>query len=133
MHRDLDDLARDLRDNAHHEGAHAGVARVGRQAVSYHRPAKKHDADDENDQCPAPQRIGAPWRRRRRRDLLMLSNLHFVYTEPLGDSRASVGGDPIDIRRLPAGFEARITSLTDSDNGKSRVARKMAIEEGRSQ
>jgi len=37
-----------------------------------------------------------------------------------------VGGDPIDIRRLPAGFEARITSLTDLDNGKSRVERKMA-------
>ena len=40
MHRDLDDFARDLRDHAHHEGAHASVARIGCQAIGDQRPAK---------------------------------------------------------------------------------------------
>src|SRR6516225_6195 len=80
-HRDLDDLARDLGYHAHHESADAGVAGVGCQAVGDQRPPKQHDADDEDDQCPAPQRIGAPRRGRRRHDLLLLSNLHFVHAE----------------------------------------------------
>src|SRR5215472_11545269 len=81
LHRDLDDLPRDLRYSAHHEGPHAGVARVGCQAVGNQRPAEQHDEEDEDDQRPAPQRIGALGRRRRRRDLLGLSNLYFVHAE----------------------------------------------------
>src|SRR6516162_11617176 len=81
MHRDLDDLARNLRYHAHHENAHAGVARVGRQAISDHRPPKKHDADDEDDQCPAPKWVAAPGRGRRSRDPLGLRNPHFVHAE----------------------------------------------------
>src|SRR6516164_9622019 len=46
MHRDLDDLARDLRDNAHDKGAHAGVARVRCQPVGNQRPAEQQNEDD---------------------------------------------------------------------------------------
>ena len=37
--------------------------------------------DDEDDQRPTPQRIGAPGRGRRRHDLRRLSNPHFVHAE----------------------------------------------------
>src|SRR6516225_3498681 len=80
-HPDLNDLPRDLGDNAHHKGPHAGVAGVWRQPVGNQRPAEQQDADDDDDQCPAPQRVGALGRRRRRDDLLGLSNLRFVHAE----------------------------------------------------
>src|SRR5215469_10503116 len=83
LHRDLDDLARDLRYHAHHEGPHAGVARVGCQSVGNYRPAEHQNEEDEDDQRTAPQRIGAPGRERCRHDLLGLSNPHFVHAESL--------------------------------------------------
>jgi hypothetical protein len=81
MHRDLDDLARDLRCGAHHEGTHAGIAGVGCQSIGNQRPAEQQDTEDENGQCPAPQWIGALGRRLRSRDLLWLSNLYVVHAE----------------------------------------------------
>jgi len=81
MHRDLDDFARDFRSDAHHEGAHAGVAGIRCQPVGNQRPAEQQDAEDENGQCPAPQRIAGPGPRRRRRNLLRLRNPHFVHAE----------------------------------------------------
>src|SRR5215467_6385801 len=108
-HRDLDDLPRDLRYNAHHKGAHAGVARVGCQAVGNQRPAEQHDEEDEDDQRPAPQWVAAPRRRRRRCDLRGLSNLHFVHAEsPWITPVPRWAGDSTDTRRLRGGFEARI-------------------------
>src|SRR5215472_13059370 len=97
MHRDLGDLARDLRHHAHHKGAHAGVARIGCQAVGDQRPAEQQDEEDEDDECPAPQRIGGPRRRRRSRDLLGPSNLHFVHAE-------SPGSYPLRWHRIPSTF-----------------------------
>src|SRR5271165_2083643 len=123
-HPDLDDLARDLRYGAHHEGAHAGVAGVGCQPVGNQRPAEQQDAEDEDDQRPAPQRIGGPGRPRRRRDLLGLRSPHFVHAEYRRLTRVPRwAGEPTEIRQLPAGFEARITSLTSLGNGKSRAER----------
>src|SRR6516225_6319248 len=46
MHRDLDDLARDLRSDAHHEGPHAGVAGVGCQPVGNQCPTEQQNEDD---------------------------------------------------------------------------------------
>ena len=53
LHRDLGDLARDFRDDAHDERAHAKVAVVRRQPVGNQRPAEQQDKDDQDDQCPA--------------------------------------------------------------------------------
>jgi hypothetical protein len=77
-HRNLDHLARDLRDGAHHVGAHAGVARIGRQPISNQRPSEQQDTEDEDAQRPAPQRIHRPGQRRRHDSLLGLRDLQFV-------------------------------------------------------
>src|SRR5215472_1702602 len=54
LHRDLDDLPRDLRSDAHHEGADAGVAGVRCQPVGNQRPAEQQNPEDEDDERPAP-------------------------------------------------------------------------------
>ena len=124
MHPDLNDFARDLRSDAHHKGAHAGIAGVRRQPVGNHRPAEQQGTEDADGQRPAPQRIGGLGCRRRCRDLLRLRNPHFIHAEYpwLTHVPRSARIQPM-FASFRGGVEARITSLTGLGNRKSLARR----------